>query len=76
LAIDVSAQTGTAAIAETTGMSTTPVTEFAVSDPVTIRIHVPPGLAADAALGHARVTRTLAQAHPTHVHPLRASPRP
>ena len=76
LAIDVSAQTGTAAIAGTTGTSTTPVTEFAVSDPVTIRIHVPPGLAADAALGHARVARNLAQAHPTHDHPLRAIPRP
>ena len=40
------AQTGTAAIAGTTGLSTTALNEVAVSDPVTVFIHVPRGLGA------------------------------
>lgn len=37
-------QTGTASIAPTTGLATTALDEVAVSDPITVYIHVPPGL--------------------------------
>ncbi|WP_406698889.1 hypothetical protein V5E97_08385 [Singulisphaera sp. Ch08] len=57
-----SVQIGTASIAATGGTSTTQVREYAVSDPVTIRIHTRPGLAGrsprfGAALAHPRSYR-------------------
>jgi hypothetical protein len=61
-----STQTGTAGIAGTIGTSTTPVTEFAVSDPLTVRVHVPPGLASAAGFGDGSAVPRVGA---TRVHP-------
>ena len=65
-------QSNTALIAGTTGTSVTPVTEYAVSDPVTVLIHVPPGVATGIATPGGGVSLTSVHGKSVHAKPVHA----